>query len=158
MYIPVRLPNNAYDLSRATKEMSPPPHGKAQERKDALSTPSAPSFPPGLRDINGELDRLLTRLSSTTESRRSRAELKFAPTEAAQTSNLRSTAALNRATTSYEKVQLDFGNGTSAAQLSGTYTGSGTAAAATRLAIVVEANGAVTNTASPVWFRVTDQN
>jgi hypothetical protein len=157
VYIPVRLPNNAYDLSRATKEMSPP-HGKAPERKDALATAtSIPTFPPGLRDVAGELDRLLTRLSSPVESRRSRAELQFAPTEAAQASTLRSTAALNRATTSYEKVSLGFGNGSSVAQLSGTYTGAGAAASATRLSIVVEADANITYSESAVAFRVTDQ-
>ncbi|HEY0707807.1 MAG TPA: hypothetical protein VGG33_13470, partial [Polyangia bacterium] len=159
MYIPVRLPNNAYDLSRATKEMSPPPHGTTPERKDALATATPiPSFPPGLRDVNGELDRLLTRLSSPADSRRSRAELQFGAKEAAQATTMTSTAALNGATTSYDKVHLGFSNGTSAAQLSGTYVGAGAAANASRLSLIMESDATMGGTATAVAFRVTDQS
>lgn len=157
MYIPVRLPQNAFDLSRPATVVTPP-HGKTGKRDPLSTEPSAPSFPPGLRDVGGELDRLLTRLAPSAQSRRSRAEVGLEQAgERSHASTLTSNGQLNAAATSFEKVALTFGASTAVARLSGTYKGTGAAAAATSLSIALDASATVSGSASAIAFRVLDQ-
>ena len=142
MYIPVRLPQNAFDLTRSTREMASP-LARLKDRQDAFAPHAdVPSFPPGLRDVGGELDRLLTRLAPTTQQlRRSmvpvRAEDSVERNPLERASVLTSTGELNPASTSYQKVMLDFGASTSVAKVSGVYTGTGAAAAASALTVAI---------------------
>jgi hypothetical protein len=156
VFIPVRLPYNAFDLSRSAREVTPP-LARQVERKDALGeVASAPQFPPGLRDVGGELDRLLTRLAGT-QGRRSRAEVELDRGQVERPSTVTSTGQLNSAQTSYEKVQLSFPGSTSVARLGGTFVGGGMTASATQLRFVIDGNATLGATASPLAFHITDQ-
>ncbi len=157
MFIPIRFPHNAYDLARPARLVGSS-HGNADGRKDTLEPKSdARSFPPGLRDVGGELDRLLTRLAPSSTHRRSHAALGLDRRSPEGASVLTSTGAMAPAATSFEKVSLSFGNSTSVARLGGTYAGTGAAAAATSLTFTIDSNATIGGTASPVAFSIADQ-
>jgi hypothetical protein len=156
VFIPVRLPQNAFDLTRSTRAVTPA-FAKATPPSDVLSGPTAtPFFPPALRDIGGELDRLLAGLAPGVQ-KRSEAKLGLQAGSLPRASVLASTAKINGAATSFEKVALAFGSSTSMAAVSGTYKGTGAAAAATALTVSIDSSAIVGDTSSPLAFHVSDQ-
>ena len=157
MFIPVRLPQNAYDLSRATREMAPA-IAKSTGTRDVLTgTTSAAFVMPALRDIGGELDRMLAGLAPSSKTT-SPGTLGMGRINLDRSSVLKSTAAINTAISSYQKVQLAFGSSTSTAQVSGTYKGTGAASGATALTVALDGSSIMGNSAAAVAFHVSDQN
>ena len=158
MFIPVRLPQNAFDLTRPAREMTPA-FGKAGSPRDVLSGPtSTPFFPPALRDVGGELDRMLAGLAPTSQERRSQLALGLGQSNLDRASVLSARAPINVATTSYQKVALAFGSSTSVAQVSGTYRGTGAASAASALTVSLDSSAVMGGTDSAISFHVSDQN
>jgi hypothetical protein len=157
VFIPVRLPQNAYDLTRSTREMAPA-LAKAPAPRDGLTgTTSAPFVMPALRDIGGELDRMLAGLAPSAQSS-SLGTLGLGRINLDRSSTLSSTAAINTAVSSYQKVQLAFGSSTAVAQVSGTYKGTGSASGANALTVALDSSSIMGNSASAIAFHVSDQN
>jgi hypothetical protein len=157
VFIPVRLPQNAFDLTRSTREMAPA-LAKSTGTPNVLTGTTGSTFVmPALRDIGGELDRMLAGLAPSAQSS-SLGTLGMGRINLDRSSVLASTAAINTAITSYQKVQLAFGSSTATAQVSGTYKGTGAAAGATALTVALDSGAIMGNTASAVAFHVADQN
>jgi hypothetical protein len=156
VFIPVRLPQNAFDLTRSTREMTPA-FGKTTPTRDVQAgSTSTPFFPPSLRDIGGDLDRMLAGLAHSSQSQ-SQVPLGLDRSGGARASVLSSTAPLNAAVSSYQKVQLSFGSSTAVAQVSGTYKGTGAAARATALTVTLDSGGIMGSTGTGLAFHVADQ-
>ncbi len=154
VYIPVRLPFNAFDLTRPAREVTPPV--RQVERKDVLAdVRSAPQFPPGLRDVGDELDRLLTRLAGD-QGRRSRADVELERGKLQRASSIASTGDMNPANTSFEKVYMTFAGGSSTAKIGGTFVGGGQTAGAKSLNIVIDADATLGADPSALAFHLTD--
>ena len=110
------------------------------------------------RDVGADLDCLFARLLSTTSAERSsRASLNLGA-GAPSASKLTSTGALNGAASSFEKVELRFAGGSGVARLSGSFAGTGAAAAAKSLQIDVEQAALLGTTPAPLKFSVRDQD